>query len=250
MPAPHDPSDLPTTGSAPSAAVAGAPEPPEPTELVEPTTPPEPTEPTSQEGTGERWRFVGSLPFLIIVALVVAILIKTFLVQAFYIPSPSMEPTLHEGDRVLVSKLTYRFGEVHRQDVIVFTNPNLVAPRSDRGAIGGFFHWLGEGIGLAQPENEDFIKRVIGLPGETVQISNDTVHIDGGPLDEPYLTAHARTCNGDFGPVTVPAGALFVLGDNRCNSADSRFGLGFVPIHDVVGHAFVIIWPFSDAGGL
>jgi signal peptidase I len=190
------------------------------------------------------------MPFLIIVALIVAILIKTFLVQAFYIPSPSMEPTLMEGDRVLVNKLAYRFGDVHRDDVVVFVNPNPGVSQNDRGVIGGFLHWLGEGIGVAQPADEDYIKRVIGLPGETVQLKNHTVLIDGTPLAEPYLTAKARSCNGDFGPVTVPSGALFVMGDNRCNSADSRFGLGFVPIDDVVGHAFVIIWPFSNAGGL
>lgn len=197
----------------------------------------------------ERWRFVGSLPFLIIVALVIAILIKSFLVQAFYIPSPSMEPTLMEGDRVLVNKVSYRFGDPGRQDVVVFVNPTgAVAP--DHGAIGGFLHWLGEGIGVAQPENEDYIKRVIGLPGEALEIKDDTVLIDGNALAEPYLTAEAKTCNRDFGPITVPEGRLFVMGDNRCNSADSRYGLGFVPIDKVVGRAFVVIWPPSHIGGL
>jgi signal peptidase I len=193
-----------------------------------------------------RWRFVGSFPFLVLVALAIAILIKTFLVQAFYIPSPSMDPTLQQGDRVLVYKLAY---DAARQDVVVFVNPNGGTP-PDRGAIGGFLHWLGEGIGVAQPEDEDFIKRVIGLPGETLEIRDRTVFIDGEPLDEPYLTAKARTCNRPFGPVTVPDDALFVMGDNRCNSADSRYGLGFVPRDKVVGRAFVIIWPPSNVGGL
>ncbi len=197
----------------------------------------------------ERWRFVGSLPFLILVALVVAILIKSFLVQAFFIPSPSMEPTLMEGDRVLVNKVAYRFGDPSRGDVVVFVNPNG-GPAPDHGVIGGFFHWLGEGIGVAQPENEDYIKRVIGLPGETLQIKNEEVLIDGVPIAEPYLTTEAKTCNRDFGPVTVPEGKLFVMGDNRCNSADSRYGLGFVPIDKVVGRAFVIIWPPGHLGGL
>ncbi len=196
-----------------------------------------------------RWRFVGSLPFLVIVALVVAILIKSFLVQAFYIPSPSMEPTLAMGDRVLVLKLAYPSGDVGRHDVVVFVSPDSVRS-TDGGAIGGFLHWLGEGIGVAQPQSEDYIKRVIGLPGETLEIRDETVFIDDRPLQEPYLTAEAMTCNREFGPVTVPEDSLFVMGDNRCNSADSRYGLGFVPQGKVVGRAFVIIWPPSEVGGL
>lgn len=195
------------------------------------------------------WRFVGSLPFLVIVALVVAILIKSFLVQAFYIPSPSMEPTLAMGDRVLVFKLAYPSGDVGRQDVVVFVNPTS-EQSTDRGAIDGFLHWLGEGIGVAQPQSEDYIKRVIGLPGETLEIRDETVFIDDRPLQEPYLTAEAKTCNREFGPVTVPEDSLFVMGDNRCNSADSRYGLGFVPQDKVVGRGFVIIWPPSNVGGL
>ena len=196
-----------------------------------------------------RWRFVGSFPFLIIVALGVAILIKSFLVQAFFIPSPSMEPTLKEGDRVLVNKVSYRFGDVGRHDVIVFVNPEADAA-PDRGVVGGALHWLGEGIGVAQPENEDYIKRVIGLGGETLEIRDETVLIDGAPVEEPYLTREAKSCNRDYGPVTVPPDSLFVMGDNRCNSADSRYGLGFVPVDKVIGRAFVIIWPPSDIGGL
>ncbi len=219
-----------------------------------PETPPDvtgtpPAAPAPRSGERQRWRFVGSLPFLIIVALCAAILIKSFLVQAFFIPSESMEPTLMRGDRVLVNKLAYTGGDVGRQDVVVFVNPNGDAP-PERGLVGGFLHWLGEGIGVAQPENEDYIKRVIGLPGETLEIRDEQVFIDGKALEEPYLTAEAKTCNREFGPVTVPGGSLFVMGDNRCNSADSRYGLGFVPQDKVVGRAFVIIWPPSNLGGL
>lgn len=209
------------------------------------------SEPDSTPGSGGRswWRFLGSMPFLVLVALGLAIVIKSFLVQAFFIPSASMEPALYRGDRVLVNKLAYATGDVGRQDVIVFVNPNGDAP-PDRGVVGGFLHWLGEGVGVAQPEKEDYIKRAIGLPGETVEIQDRTVFVDGDPVREPYLTAEAKSCNRDFGPVTVPEGSLFVLGDNRCNSADSRYGLGFVRAGDVVGRAFVIIWPPSDMGGL
>jgi signal peptidase I len=196
-----------------------------------------------------RGRFVGSTPFLVLVALGIAILIKTFLFQAFYIPSESMVPTLEVGNRVFVNKLAYDIGDVGRGDVIVFENPDP-AEVPDRGVVGGFLHWLGEGIGVAQPENEDFIKRVIALPGETIEIRDNVVYIDGMRLDEPYLTPEARLHNGDYPPTEVPEGSLFVMGDNRGNSADSRYGLGFVPVDRVVGRAFVVIWPPSDMGGV
>ena len=194
-------------------------------------------------------RFLGSTPFLIFVALAVAILVKTFVIQAFYIPSESMVPTLEVGDRVFVSKFMFDGGDVARGDVIVFENPNP-GELPDRSGVSSVLHWLGEGIGLAQPENEDFIKRVIALPGETIEIKENVVYIDGEPLDEPYLTEEARSSNGDLEPTTVPDGEVFVMGDNRGNSADSRFGLGFVPIDKVIGKAFIVIWPPSNAGGL
>ncbi len=192
--------------------------------------------------------FLREVPILVLIALIVAILIKTFLVQAFFIPSSSMEQTLKPGDRVLVNKLAYRFGDIHEGDVIVFKNPDEGAI-PHRGAIGGFFHWLGEGLGFAQPPNEDLIKRVIGLPGDTVQIRDHTVFVNDKPLSEPYLTPAAKASMSPYGPVTVPTGELFVLGDNRGDSADSRI-IGFIPEKNVVGRAFVIIWPPGDWGGL
>ncbi|HEY8115991.1 MAG TPA: signal peptidase I [Actinomycetota bacterium] len=203
-----------------------------------------------EDGRDSAWRrFVGSTPFLILVALAVAILVKTFVIQAFYIPSESMVPTLEVGDRVFVSKFMFDGGDIARGDVIVFENPN-VAELPDRSGISSVLHWLGEGVGLAQPENEDFIKRVIALPGETIEIRRDVVYINGKPLDEPYLTQAAKDSTGDYPPHTVPDDALFVMGDNRGNSADSRYGLGFVPFDKVIGKAFVIIWPPSHMGGL
>lgn len=180
------------------------------------------------------------LPVLILVAFALALLLKTFLIQAFYIPSGSMEPTLRPGDRVLVWKA---FDSPERGDIVVFEDPH---PRRqpDRGLIGGFLHWLSEGVGFARPASEDFIKRVIGLPGETVELRDGVLFIDGRRIAEPYL--HGRPDKRDFGPVTVPPDALFVLGDNRLNSNDSRYGLGFVPRDKVIGEAFAIIWPPSD----
>jgi signal peptidase I len=194
-------------------------------------------------------RFVGSTPFLVLLALAVAILVKTFLIQAFYIPSESMEPTLEVGDRVFVNKLAYDIGDLGRGDVIVFANPHP-EQLPERGAVSAFLHWLGEGIGFAQPADEDFIKRVIGLPGETIEIRDNVVYIDGEPLDEPYLTDAARQSNGSFPVTRIPAGHLFMMGDNRGNSADSRYGLGLVPVDKVIGRAFIVIWPPSHFGGV
>jgi signal peptidase I len=218
-------------------------------------------DPVTEEGThskeadpssAERDRgFWHELPVLIVVALVIAILIKTFLVQAFYIPSGSMEPTLLPGDRVLVCRVCTHLNDVHRGDVIVFSDPDP-APDEGRGVIGGFLHWLGEGIGVAQPENPDFIKRVIGLPGDTVEIRSGTVYVNGERVDEPYLDPHQD--DRSFGPTTVRGGMLYVLGDNRAHSGDSRFnppeGVGQVPIDKVIGKAFVIVWPPSRWGWL
>jgi signal peptidase I len=194
-------------------------------------------------------RLVGSTPFLILIALVVAVAVKTFLVQAFYIPSESMLPTLEVGDRVFVNRLAYEMGDIARGDVIVFENPHTER-LPGRGVVNGFLHWIGEGVGLAQPADDDFIKRVIGLPGETIEIRDDVVYIDDEPLDEPYVADAARAQNGDFPEQRVQHGSLFVMGDNRGNSADSRFGLGFVPVDKVIGKAFVVIWPPSHVGGV
>jgi signal peptidase I len=196
-----------------------------------------------------RRRFVGSTPFLLLVSLGVAVVVKTFLVQAFYIPSGSMVPTLEIGDRVFVNKLAYDIGDIERGDVIVFENPH---PQQlpDRGIVDGFLHWLGEGVGVAQPADEDFIKRVVALPGEKVEIRDDVVYVDGAALAEPYLSDAATAQNGDFPEQLIPDDSLFVMGDNRGNSADSRFGLGFVPLDKVIGKAFVVIWPPSRAGGV
>jgi signal peptidase I len=182
------------------------------------------------------------LPVLIVLAFALAILIKTFVVQAFFIPSSSMEPTLEPGDRVLVLKV---LDDPSRGDVIVFADP-LDRPGEDRGLVGGFVHWLSETLGFARPEHEDFIKRVIGLPGEVIELRNGRLFVNGRRVPEPYLAGRPDT--RDYGPVEVPPDSVFVLGDNRLNSNDSRFGLGFIPMDKVIGRAFVIIWPPSRVG--
>jgi signal peptidase I len=188
--------------------------------------------------------FLRELPVLVLLAFALALLLKTFVVQAFYIPSGSMEPTLMPGDRVLVEKVQYHpsYG-----DIIVFEDPHP-GDQADRGIVGGFLHWLSQGLGLSQPADEDFIKRVIGLPGDTVELRRGKLFVNGDRVREPYLTGERDL--RDYGPVTVPPASLFVLGDNRLNSRDSRFGLGYVPEDRVIGRAFVLIWPPSRIGWL
>jgi signal peptidase I len=219
--------------------------PPGPTEPADVRTAPEPVgSPEPPEERRGALSFLRELPVLIVLAFVLAIVLKTFVVQAFYIPSSSMEPTLFPGDRVLVNKALY---SPHRFDVIVFADPQG-RPGPDRGVVGGALHWLSQALGVAQPEDEDFIKRVIGLPGEEIKIREHLVYVDDVVLTEPYLTKQARRSMDDYGPVTVPDGSLFVMGDNRPNSNDSRAGLGFIPIDKVIGGAFVKIWPLSRLG--
>lgn len=186
-------------------------------------------------------QFLGELPGLIIMAFVLALLIKTFLVQAFFIPSGSMEPTLVPGDRVLVLKVPYYFGDPGRGDIIVFEDPDPSGV-PERGLVSGFFHWMFEGLGVQRPDSEDFIKRVIGTPGDTVSARDGQVYVNGDAIEEPYLTQPTD----DFNKTIVPEGRLFVMGDNRGNSLDSRFSLGFVPIDKVIGKAEIVIWPPGD----
>ncbi|HLB39500.1 MAG TPA: signal peptidase I [Actinomycetota bacterium] len=214
---------------------------------------PEPDGEAGQKRRNPVIRFLGEMPGLILMSLLLAILIKTFLVQAFYIPSGSMENTLKVNDRVLVTKVPYYFHDPERGDVIVFEDPDP-NKQPKRSAIGGAVHWLFQGIGFQKPDNEDFIKRVIGLPGDEVLAKNGKVFVNGVAISEPY----ARGTTTDFDKVIVPDGMYFVLGDNRGNSMDSRFGLGvvadpqkmpgvgFIPRDNVVGKAFVVVWPSSD----
>jgi len=200
-----------------------------------------PAEGAARDPAGRFWR---ELPILLIAAVVIAVLIKTFLIQAFFIPSISMTPTLQKGDRILVCRICVRLTGVDRGDVIVFSDPHPTSA-PDRGPIGGALHWLGEGLGVSQPENEDFVKRVIGLPGDVVELHDGRLFVNTQEVAEPYLNPEKDT--SAYGPVTVPDGMLFVLGDNRAHSGDSRFppptGVGLVPGTAVIGTVFVIVSP-------
>jgi len=189
------------------------------------------------------WR---ELPILVVIALVVAVIIKTFLFQAFFIPSGSMKETLQVNDRVLVNKLSYRFGDLARGDVIVFDDPRGSAAETSESVVEALLRNLAESIGLSTPQSE-FIKRVVATAGETIEVSDGEVLVDGVAIDEPYLSPGLR--QRDFGPETVPEGFVFVMGDNRNSSVDSTV-FGPIPIGDIVGRAFVIVWPPSNWSGL
>lgn len=196
-----------------------------------------------QDATRSFWR---ELPILVIVALVVAVLIKTFLVQAFYIPSGSMEETLAIGDRVMVNKLSYVFGSPDRGDVVVFDNPSHQS--DDESLLGALVRHVGESLGVSSPDSA-LIKRVIAVGGETVEIVDNRVLVDGTPIDESYIGGDINM--PQFGPLVVPDGYVFVMGDNRSRggSHDSR-AFGPIPEDDIIGRAFVKVWPPSRWGGL
>lgn len=192
---------------------------------------------------------------IVISALALSILIKTFLVQAFYIPSSSMEDTLAVGDRVLVSKLTPGPLDVNRGDIVVFVDPGgwLDHQPVDRGPVRESVENVLTFVGLL-PQNagEHLIKRVIGVGGDTVECCDDSgrLMVNGQGIDEPYLKPGVEPSRVEFSR-TVPADHLWVMGDNRSNSQDSRShqgdpGGGSVPLRNVVGNAFLIMWPVDS----
>lgn len=186
-------------------------------------------------------------PLLIGAALLIAVLIKTFLFQAFWIPTSSMEDTLLIYDRVLVSKLMYEVSDFAYGDIVVFDDPRPGFEQPDEGPMQRAIRNLKESVGLATPQSE-FIKRVIGLPGDVVEGKEGSVWVNGVRLDEPYLK-EPEIPIAPFGPVDVPQGFLFFMGDNRRVSQDSRV-FGPISVDEVVGKAFVIIWPASRWSGL
>lgn len=222
--------------------------------------------------------FLRELPVLIAVALVLALLIKHFLVQAFYIPSGSMEQTLQVGDRVLVNKLPYYYRGPHRGEIVVFNGLNnfdegvTIAPATN--PISKALRTVSGTIGLGAPDEKDYIKRVIGIPGDRVMCCDTAGRVvvtpkGGSPvaLKEPYIFENDTTdlkyfCAAGTGPrscpvgapgVLVPAGRLWVMGDHRGNSADSRYHItdshqGTVPESKVVGRAFTVVFPFGRFG--
>jgi signal peptidase I len=199
-------------------------------------------DPSEDDKESEAWSFLKELPFLIIGALIVAVLVKSFLIQVFWIPSGSMEQTLQVGDRVVVNKLAYRIGDPNRGDVVVFEPETFEA----ESLFAKVSRNLLESVGLRTPES-DLIKRVVALPGETIEVANNQVLINSAPLNEPYLASN--TTMRDFGPEVVPTDSYFVMGDNRSSSRDSRV-FGAIERGRIVGRAFSVVWPPSRWGGL
>src|SRR3954449_10916540 len=229
-----------------------------------------PARPASHRRGGREGKKKGSLlrelPVLLLVAFVLALVVKTFFVQAFFIPSGSMEQTLHgcpgcTGDRVLVNKVPYWFGEPEPGDVVVFKGPDTWTPEvtvtePSNWATGALL-WLGRTVGVAPPSEDDFVKRVIATAGQTVECCDEQgrVLVDGKPLDEPYIFENNPIEQRSFPKVTVPEGRLWVMGDHRSASADSRSHVGdkysgTIGESDVIGKASLIVWPLSRFGVL
>jgi signal peptidase I len=205
---------------------------------------------TEEHRGGGGARLVRELPVLVLIALAIAFLLKSLVAQAFYIPSGSMVPQLQVRDRVVVSKISYRLHEPRRGDIVVFDAPPQVAiarPRPSPNPVVRVVRSVAEAVGVVQPSAQEFIKRVIALPGETVEGRAGNVYVDGRLLEEPYLPAGAAT--SDFPPVRVGDGQLWVMGDNRPNSSDSRV-FGPIERDTVVGRAVVTVWPPGRAAFL
>jgi signal peptidase I len=180
---------------------------------------------------------------LIVIAAVIALVLRAFVAQAFSIPSASMSPQLLVDDRVVVSKLAYELHDPNRGDIVVFDcPPGAGCPDTvdDSSVVLQGLHGLLEAVGLRTPSTEEYIKRVVALPGESVEGRDGQVFVDGRRLVEPYLPDSATT--SEFGPEEVEEGELWVLGDNRTNSSDSRV-FGPIDQDTVVGRATHRVWP-------
>ena len=186
----------------------------------QPDQPPEPSDDAAPRTGHSGARIFVDWVIVVVVALLVAFLVRTFVLAHFVVDGSSMYPTLESGDRVFVNKMSYRLHDPNRGDVVVL---HQITGASER----------------------DLIKRVIALPGEEIEMRSCTVLIDGRVLNEPYLDpATATSCGGDIAPEVVPENHVFVMGDNRGGSQDSR-QLGPIDEDDLVGRAFVVFWPSS-----
>ena len=226
-----------------------------------PAVPAAPSRPSAEaprprpSGWERLWRDLREIGATVVVALAIAVVVKTFLVQPFFIPSESMESTLLVGDRVLVSKLEPGPGTLERGDVVVFVDPGgWLPPTSSEPSLAVRTLTF---VGLLPANSgEHLIKRVIGLPGDSVQCCDEQgrLTVNGEPVDEPYLFAGDAPSTIEFA-VEVPDGRIWVQGDHRSVSEDSRYqlgqpGAGMVPLDNVVGRAVLVMWPFSRFGTL
>ena len=196
---------------------------PAPSGVEEPTSLEPAAQGETERSSSSLFRWFGELVLLVGLAFVLALAIRSYVVQPFYIPTSSMVPTLQIGDRVLVSKFAYRFGDPAPGDIVVLNAPS--------------------------GEDTDLIKRIIAIEGQTIDIQEGIVTVDGERLDEPYVNPRARDDSSLTEPLVVPDGHVFLMGDNRPNSSDSRV-FGTQPEELLQGKAFLVYWPFANAGGL
>nr|WP_269078807.1 signal peptidase I [Demequina globuliformis] len=207
------------------------------------------------------WGFVKELLVIVLCALALSLILKTFFFQSFWIPSASMDPTLQENDRILVTKWRPDPLDLRRGDIVVFKDPGGWLAPPDDGADDSTWERAGKNVLtftglLPEDAGTHLVKRVVGLPGETVVCcdADGNITVDGEPLDEPYLPEGTAPSLTDF-TATVPDGYIWVMGDNRPNSADSRAhmgnpGGGAVPIDSIVGTAFATVWPLQHFHGI
>nr|WP_223805878.1 signal peptidase I [Ornithinibacillus gellani] len=153
----------------------------------------------------------------ITIAILLAFLLRTFVFATSVVEGESMEPTLENGERVIFNKLIYFVKDPSRGDIVIIQRPF-----------------------------KNYVKRVIGLPGETIEIKNHNLYIDGKRMEQSFITEEAKLHTGSFGPITIPEDSYFVMGDHRAISKDSRNGLGFIDEKDIIGRSEIIIYPFSQ----
>ncbi len=210
----------------------------QPATVLDPVVDDDGSQPPAAPLKGRGYRAVVEWTIILMAVLLCTVLLRTYVVQSFYIPSGSMLPTLQVGDRIIVDKLSYHLHDVHRGDIVVFARP----PLEDQ-------------------EYADLVKRVIGLPGETISSKGGDVYINGKKLNEPWLPPGPDSFTGPLagddphaqfnlpGPVKIPAGEYFVMGDNRTDSEDSRF-FGPIPRSLIVGRSVAVIWPLGHIKGI
>jgi len=190
------------------------------------------------------WRGLLETLVILVIAAFVALLLQSFFFKAFMIPSSSMSQTLQIGDRVMVERVSYYFRKPHRGDIIVFRYPpKEPAAMNTRNLFYWPFEQIGETLHLTHRGTTPYVKRVVATEGETVELRKGKLYVNGKKINEKYIVDDGS----DFGPVQVPKGMLFAMGDNRPNSRDSRFW-GFVPIRSVIGRAVLRWWPLSRFG--
>jgi len=199
--------------------------------MIQPSAPDQKTPPVPPseplEGSSKLWQQVRENLQIVVIALVLAFLLRTFVVEPRYIPSDSMVPTLEVGDRLVIDKISYLLHPPQSGDIVVFYPPDAPELKA-----------------LALKKDNAFIKRVIGLPGQQVQIKQGRVYINNQPLPESYL---AEAIHYELPSFVVPAGQIFVLGDNRNYSNDSHVW-GFLPVQNIIGRAFLRFFPFDRLG--